>query len=240
MRKLSILLSLVLGLSLSTSSAQVRLAGEFNYYSTNFPATENPISQGGIWRNGATNGAGFTDCRTTPGLIFSTMTGASVPPYVDSTCVLTGNWGAVQTVEATVYRTGTPANYQEVELRLLTSITSGQIFGYEVLFSVNNSNPYVQIVKWLGVSYTIDNFVYIDDKVGTGLVTGNRIKATVNASGLISAYEDVGSGYVLIASGTDTTYRRGAPGIGIWNNTGGAPGTNSNFGLTSFTATATH
>jgi hypothetical protein len=39
-------------------------------YTTNFPNTENPISEDGHWQNGATNGIDWTDCRTKPGLVF--------------------------------------------------------------------------------------------------------------------------------------------------------------------------
>lgn len=213
-----------------TSTSAVRTT-----YTTSFPATENPISQSGNWTNGGANG--LTDCRTTPGLIFNTMTGASVPPYVDSTCLLTGIWGQVQSSEATIVRTGTPANYQEVELRLLTNFSGSNSTGYEVLFSVTTFGPYVQIVKWLGTSTGSGNFVYVDNQNGTALVTGNRIKATVDINGLITAYEDIGSGYVQVAQGTDTTWRHGNPGIGLWNNSAGAPGTNADFGLSYFTTT---
>jgi hypothetical protein len=69
-------------------------------YATDFPNTENPISEDGHWQNGATNGIDWTDCRTKPGLVFGTESGAGKNQYDDSTSILTGTWGPVQTVQA--------------------------------------------------------------------------------------------------------------------------------------------
>jgi len=43
-------------------------------YTTNFPATENPVSQGGNWVNGRAVGLDWSDARTIPGLAFGTGT----------------------------------------------------------------------------------------------------------------------------------------------------------------------
>ena len=53
-----------------------------NSYSTNFPLTEDPISEGGRWINGSV-GLDWKNCRTTPGLAFGTQSGANPPPYDD-------------------------------------------------------------------------------------------------------------------------------------------------------------
>src|SRR5438874_4698763 len=60
-------------------------------YSTNFSATENPISEGGKWINGGTTGRDWGNVQSTPGLAFGTMV-SSAPPYDDSTAVLAGTW----------------------------------------------------------------------------------------------------------------------------------------------------
>src|SRR5579862_9398059 len=46
-------------------------------YSTNFQSAENPISESGRWKNGARDGLDWTDCRTKPGLIYSTESGSN-------------------------------------------------------------------------------------------------------------------------------------------------------------------
>ena len=71
-------------------------------YTTNFPLIENPISEGGHWINGLTNGIDWADVATTPGRAFGTQTGIG-PNFADSTALLTGSWGPTQTVQAVVY-----------------------------------------------------------------------------------------------------------------------------------------
>lgn len=205
-------------------------------FATTFPGlTENPISQGGIWLNGATNGTLWGDVRTTPGLATGNNISAS-PPYDDPTAVLSGPWGRVQSAEATVVVSASPSSFQEVELRLLTTITPGRIVGYEVLFSVDPGNPYVDIERWDGgtvrsafVSLVPGGFIVAPQ----ALVTGNRIRATVDLNGRISAYANYGSGWVFIVAGTDTTYRSGAPGIGFFSTV-----TAGDFGMSAFSCEA--
>lgn len=212
-----------------------RTAEAQNRYTTNFPLTENPISEGGRWINGESVGLDWKNCRTTPGLVFGTQSGAQPPPYDDSTCVLTGTWGRAQSAEATVVAPANPGTSMEIEIRLLTTITAHRHTGYEILFSMT-SNSYIDIVRWdtLQGPSTLDEFHYVVQGArGPQLATGNRIKATVDDNGLISAYLDTGSGYRLMAQGTDTTYTTGAPGLGFY-----IRGTNANssFGVSSFTA----
>ena len=60
-------------------------------YTTNFPLTENPISEGGKWINGKKDGVDWTDVRTTPGLAFGTEIGGNRPElekYDDATALL--------------------------------------------------------------------------------------------------------------------------------------------------------
>jgi len=44
-------------------------------YATTFSRAENPISEGGQWLNGQTDGIDWTDIRTTPGFAFGTEIG---------------------------------------------------------------------------------------------------------------------------------------------------------------------
>src|SRR5690242_8443364 len=54
-------------------------------YSTTFPLTENPISEGGKWLGGKTNGTVFQDVRTTPGRAFASAINNG---YDDSLAIL--------------------------------------------------------------------------------------------------------------------------------------------------------
>ena len=103
-------------------------------YTTNFPGTENPISEGGKWTNGKANGIDWADCRTTPGFAFGTQSG--VTGYDDDTALLTGTWGPNQAAQATVRSVNQNPNlYEEVEIRLRSSISAHSITGYEIIFS---------------------------------------------------------------------------------------------------------
>ncbi len=207
-----------------------------SFYSTAFPLTENPISEGGHWRNGFTNGVDWLDVRTTPGHAFGSNVSPS-PPFNDPTAVVAGTWRTVQTVEATVIVPATSAQNQECELRLLTTINANSLTGYEIIWSVT-SNNYCEIVRWNGPLNSFTSLTGGSFLSPQRLATGNRIKATVSATGLISMYADYGSGYVFLTSLTDTTFTTGNPGLGFFQH-GGSQSTMSDFGASLFTASAT-
>src|ERR1700704_5961227 len=69
-------------------------------YQTDFPATENPISEGGRWINGGLLGLDWTNVSTTPGLAIGHQVGAN---FTDATALLAGAWGPDQMATATVY-----------------------------------------------------------------------------------------------------------------------------------------
>lgn len=206
-------------------------------FATSFPGTENPLSQGGAWLNGGTNGQVFRDVQCTPGFAFGTGPSAS-PPYDDPTAILAGEWGETQTVEATVRVDAIESGVnQEVELRLRSTIGPGRISGYEVLFSIT-TNTYIELMRWEGSPDDISQFhsiAFLGGGTSPQLQTGYRIKATIDLNGLITAYVDSGSGYVQMLQGTDTTYRSGAPGIGFFKHAGAA-GPLSGAGFSSFSA----
>ena len=80
-------------------------AGTHGPYSTNFSRAENPISEGGRWLNGQTDGLDWTNVRTTPGFALGTEIGGNRPDpqkFDDSTALLKGTWGPNQTAQATV------------------------------------------------------------------------------------------------------------------------------------------
>lgn len=200
-------------------------------YSTKFPLAENPISEGGKWINGGAVGLDWTNVRTIPGLAFGTELGNSGgnSAYDDSTAVLAGTWGPDQTVQATVaVSNASSSGFQEVELRLRTTITPHSITGYEINGSVSNGYTYVTIVRWNGPlgSFTELNITHA---VNT-LVTGNILKATIRGS-TITAYLNG----VQVLQASDNTLTSGSPGIGFFFQ--GASGLNANYGFSSFTAT---
>jgi len=204
-----------------------------NTYTTNFPLLENPIYEQGAWINGGVAGINWTNVRTTPGIALGTMPGnaSGDAEYADSTAVLAGTWGPDQTAQATISVSNAsddPSVFEEVELRLRTTITLFSITGYEVNCSVsaNPNNFYLQIVRWNGLlgGFTLLDATTIhavDGDVLGATIVGSTITAYLNGSPVVQA--------------TDNTFTDGSPGLGFFLE--GATGINANFGLSSFTAT---
>jgi hypothetical protein len=204
-------------------------------YTTKFPATENPISENGIWVNGAVTGVEWYNMRTTPNLAYGTMpgNGTGSAQYADATAVLGGTWGANQDASATIAVTSassTSGVYEELEIRLRTTITANSITGYEINTSIaTGQNSYIEIVRWNGA---LGSFTILGEWDGVGSsVNGDVMRATAVGS-LISVYRNG----TLIGTATDTTYPTGSPGIGAFLQ--GATGVNANYGLSAFSVTA--
>lgn len=199
-------------------------------YTTAFPLTENPISEGGRWITGRAVGLDWSDVATNAGFAYGLESG--VTGYDDATAVLTGTWGTDQTAEATVYSVHqNDSIFEEVELRLRTTIAPHSITGYEINFSArSDSNGYVQIVRWNG---PLSSWTLLDSRDGAayGIRTGDVIRATI-VGNQITAYLNG----VQVLQVTDSVYSAGSPGIGFYlQNT---TGVNMDYGFTNFTATS--
>ena len=201
-------------------------------YSTRFPLTENPISEGSNWINGQTTGIDWHDVSTTPGLAIGHQSGKS---YTDGTALLTGTWGPTQSVEATVHTVHpNDACYQEVEMRLRSALSAHSCTGYEISFKASKtSSAYLIIVRWNGA---VGDFTMLKQYNGAqyGVADGDTVKATISGN-VITAYLNG----VQVGTATDGTYAQGNPGMGFNLETGNSAclGTNGDYGFTSLTAT---
>lgn len=198
-------------------------------YTTNFPLTENPVSEGGRWINNEAVSIDWKNVRTTPGLAFG-ADASGTPNYNDPTAILAGTWGPNQTVQATVYSVNQQGGNinEEVELRLRSTVSAHSNSGYEVLFRcTHNGSQYVEIVRWNG---PLGNFTYVQQGTGPGIYTGDVVKATIVGS-VITGYING----VQVIQGTDSTFATGNPGMGFYLNR--AANLNSDYGFTSFMAT---
>jgi hypothetical protein len=199
-------------------------------YISNFPLTENPISEGGRWINGKDVGLDWQNARTTAGLAFGTQSGNS-DVYDDSTAVLTGTWGPNQTAQGTVkILTKVTSAIEELELRLRTTITPHSITGYEICFRAVHPGGYMAIVRWNG---PLGSFTTLttNNKAYQGIQNGDVIKASIVGSTIT-----VWVNGVVVGEATDSKFRSGSPGVGFWLNKGPAS-MNSDCGFTSFSAT---
>lgn len=221
------------GLSLSPAPSPT---GTHGPYSTNFPRAENPISEGGKWLNGHTDGLDWTDVRTTPGFAFGTEIGGNRPDpqkYDDSTALLKGTWGPNQTLQATV-RSRNPNQdgrvWEEVELRLRSSISPHHCTGYEVMFRCSKTpKAYCNIARWNG---PLGKFTMLKETVGSqyGVKGGDVVKASMIGT-VLTVYIN---GQQMIQL-SDHTFAGGNPGIGYYLE--GATGRIGDFGFSSFMAT---
>ncbi len=221
-------------------------------YSTTFPLTENPLSEGGMWLEGSGGGSSIRaghvwygwrlwgNVETSQGIAH----GVDEPTeFGDPTAILTGTWGPTQEATATVRVSKVPTGHccHEVELRLRTTITPKSITGYEAYCSVMPDNQYCHIARWNGPNGSYWNFEA--QPVNTYLVDGDVITATAtgtnptvitlfrNHQQILEAKDDGAAGGGFGAYGPWTS---GNPGIGFYDN---YDRNWKDFGLSSFSAT---
>lgn len=207
-----------------------------NSYSTNFPNTENPIAENGHWIDGGTIGLDWTNVSTTPGFAIGHEVGAS---YTDATALLTGSWSPDQNVSATVHTMNqNDSCYQEVELRLRSSLAAHQNKGYEVSFKMSQtSSAYIIIVRWNG---PLGSFDYLFNQQGTQFAVkdGDVVSADISGNTITAYINGTKKAQVDITAIGGTVYQSGSPGMGfnLENAPVGCSGTNGNYGFTSYQA----
>lgn len=191
----------------------LRIGHALTSYDTQFPATENPLSQSNRWRVGGATGF-YGNPRSTTGKCFAA---SFVDPESYDDCLGHLQNHAIpanQYAEATVFRESgydTPGNTHEFSLYLRMLIGDEFVRGYEFLFEAQGS---FQVVLWLGTTHAIENFDTSISVTGTG--------PGVLAHGDVVRVEAVGNDFVClhngdeVASFTDATWTTGNPGLGFF------------------------
>jgi hypothetical protein len=218
--------------SLSDTVSVVVTPSSAKNFTTRFAGHENPISEGGRWLNGGTDGLDWANVSSEGGMAIGHQVG---PSGTDGTAILTGDWGGDQMAIARA-RVGPPNEdcFQELELRLRSTMRPHHSSGYEIFFKATSSeHSYLAIVRWNG---PLGNFTYLLNERGRryGIKTGDVIAATAIGD-TITAYRNG----VPLGRAVDTVFRRGNPGVGfnLLSRAPGCAGTNGDYGFTSFTAT---
>ena len=118
-------------------------------YTTRFQLDEDPISEGRKWINGGKDGIDWYNVITKNGVAYGAVTQGD---YTDPTALLAGKWGKDQKVKARVFsRNQTEKYYQEVEIRLRSTLSPHRCTGYELFWRcLKTHKAYVQIVRWNG------------------------------------------------------------------------------------------
>ena len=206
--------------------------GSHGAYTTNFPLTEDPISESGKWTNGKTDGIDWSDVRTTPGSAFGTQVPPTGPPYNDSVALLKGTWGPKQMATATVHTVNQQGGhtYEEVELWLRGSISPYRTTGYEINFRcLTGPETYVQFGYWDG---PLNKFGGLGATTGPGLHDGDVVRASIVGNTVTIWINGV---QVLQGNDPVNRYTTGNPGMGFYYQ--GSTGSDSDYGFTSFAAT---
>lgn len=188
-------------------------------FSTSFSLAANPISEGGMWINGAADGLDWGNVSTTAG---QTHPHPGPARYADATALLNGAWGPNQMAQGTVW-VGNAYNYPEVEIRLRSMISKNECNGYEITFSLA-PNSYLIIVRWNG---PLGNYTMLADLHGSQyqVKAGDVVKASIEGN-VIKAYKNG----QLMGQATDSTYTSGNPGMGFNEQN------NGDYGYTNFMA----
>jgi hypothetical protein len=217
-------------------------------YRTQFELDEEPLSDGGLWVNGGRDGIDWVDVIVRNGVAYGALTrmgvaerrveqgnldvpagDGAVPEgdYDDPTAVLAGDWGKNQHARARVFsRNQTEDYFQEVEIRLRSTISPHRCTGYEVFWRcLKTENAYAEIVRWNG---KIGDFTSLRKLSGSqyGVQDGDLVEATIVGTvikGFING--------VQVISATDYVFDAGSPGIGF---NFGVGDTNVDHGFTYF------
>ena len=200
-------------------------------YSTRFERDEEPISENGMWLNGRKDGIDWCDVLSKDGHAYGEVSrmnsaerrseqafgggsaeeGAQEGDYDDPAAVLTGSWGRNQAARATVFsRNPTEDYFQEVEIRLRSSISPNWCDGYEVFWRCSQSDAaYAEIVRWNG---KVADFTSLARRVGShfGVKHGDTVEATI-VGNVITSYING----VEVLSVTDDAVAQGSPGVGF-------------------------
>jgi hypothetical protein len=196
------------------------------FYATDFNIAENPIYEGGNWINGGDTGLDWHNVQTGNGYAYGTPAAVR---YSDPTAILAGSWGADQYIDGVVYSAGpNPSQYEEVELRLRTTITAHGITGYEICLRClrGDAASYLQIGKWPGPRATdISDFttLFSADGAEWGVRHGDVVSAEIIGDTITVRVNGVLKATVVDPSPIPS----GSPGIGMNYGSGQTP---SNFG----------
>lgn len=183
-------------------------------YTTSFPNTENPISEGGNWSN--TVSATWTFPVFTTGGAPGTADATGASSFNDGVTLKSGTWGRAQDVTTTTSISGTPVGNPEVENHLHMTMTPGapdQITTYEDDRVWNVDKWSVNIARWDGAQ---GNFALIGGgNVLVAPLDGDTHRMTDDGAGNFTTYlNGTPTGF---NAGPDTTYIGGNPGLGLDN-----------------------
>ena len=208
----------------ATGGSTVTTACGGGSYSTSFPLTESPISEGGNWVNNATST--FTHPVITTG-------GHAVGPNSsgdnDAVAQLVGTYGRDQVITAHAYHSGAsgPAEI-ELHLRMLT-IAPDQIYTYEV--DIIPSLSEINLMKWSGNQGSV---VQLTSVPISGVNDGDTFVASAVGPANATVFTVKLNGTTILTYTDTSAFVTGNPGIGF---DAGNPSDGDNFGWVDYSVT---
>jgi hypothetical protein len=212
---------------LGANNRGYRAQGDF---STTFPANEDPISQGGIWLNGADDGLDWHNIKTLSGTFAATHL---QPGGADDDCIAVlkpsfRQFTANQFVQGTALRTPGYTQQHEILLLLRFSISANVAKGYEVYWTTAGGGA-IQLVRWNGALHDFSLLA----NAGLALpTTGDTLRASITGAVITVSFN--GGASSLTFDDSANVIATGNPGMG--NNPGVTPSTLTDMGWTAILA----
>ncbi len=200
-------------------------------YSTDFPLTENPISEGGHWTH---LGTPWAVVATGGGVAYGTQPGDGA--YTDSYAHLSG-FPPNQSVTATIHLNAglSPGGTREAEIHLRWADSASSASGYECNLAYNGA--YAEVVRWNG---PLGDYTYVSAQGsgGPGAVhDGDVFKAEIVGTVITTWLNGQQLQHVDVAFIGGMVWTDGNPGMGFWRGAG-ASATPGDYGFSSYAATS--
>lgn len=198
----------------------VSCASPFSYFTT-FGSAQTPMSEGGIWVQGATTGLDWNDVNTSGGNALGAQASGSAG-FDDALAHLNlAGFGPNHQCTGTAVNDGFySSGTHEMEVLLRFSISAHVARGYEVNYAFDGA--YTEIVRWEGA---LGSFTYLSQITtpSTGAVqTGDQLIASI-VGDTITVWLKRGNTITQINTATDTSagghakWSDGFPGVGFWH-----------------------
>ncbi len=212
-------------------------------YTTDFPLSENPLSEGGNWINGKATGILWSNCAVTNAgsLHYAYGLQSGTNGYDDSLACLTGTWGPTQSLDITLYCTNKQPespDYEEIEYGLCCTISNRSFTGYLMDVGMGSDSGYIEVglaynaqlfpagwKNWTGNNVYGSQYVVTNGSTIHAAITNNVISIYLN--GRLVSKSTNASGFYPPSNG--------APLIGFFHQSVNAHQTD--FGISSFRAT---
>lgn len=208
----------------------VTSAAPSNDFITNFPAAEVPISQGGIWTLGGTDGLDWQDVDTHIGEAYGhyfaggTFYGGEFDDPIAHLKTSYRTFANNQFAQGTAHVTGgyTPNTSHEIELLLRFAITAHNARGYETLWQ---HDGFLVFVCWNGPradpSNSNNGYTQLGSPVNIGVaVHGDVLKVQIIGT-VLTAFLNGSQVHTYDTASDPTKWSSGQPGMGFWPRSGG-------------------